>query len=319
MQQVSSKPLCTIGIPAYNEEKTLPSVLATLDEQELPENWEFHLFVIANGCTDATVEVALTFGRQREYTLDAEESDSTAHWWHFRGAKYRYSVCEVSVASRNYALNLIHKNSQGDIILLFDADVRVGAGVVKAMCQAMQDHPEYGAVASNFKGEIARRHADESWLAATCRIWISRAMNNFDRFGVRVDGRGYGYRRGLISEHPDVIAVDLWLECVSWKLTKGCIYLRDVYVTYRFPAIFTEFIIQHKRYSKTIADFSTAYPHDLAFIYQQRRKVQQKFRSPYVWYRCIGWLFFTWLSIRTRKSTYLTGEPWEVIRSTKLG
>lgn len=317
MQQVNPVSPCTIGIPAYNEEKTLPVVLTSLDAQEFPADWKFRLLIVANGCIDATVKIALDFGYEKCDELYAEEADGEIHWWHFHGKRYDFSVCEVSTASRNYALNVIHKYSQSDIILLFDADVQVGAGVVKAMCKAFQENPEHGAVASNFIGEIAPKDPSEAWLAEYCRIWISRAMNNFDRFGVRIDGRGYGYRRSLINEHPKVIAVDLWLEGIAWQRTQGCVYLKDVYVRYGFPHNFREFVLQHKRYVKTISDLSKAYPHHLDLIYNGRRRVQGYSRKPYIFYRCLGWLFFTWLALSTRTSTYREGEPWEVIRSTK--
>lgn len=316
MPNSNSSFLCTIGVPAYNEERSLSRVLDSLDQQEFPENWEIHIVVVANGCTDNTLSVAQAFGHAH-CNEPQEVSSEGIHWWHFTGKRYAFSVCSVPVASRNNAINIIHNFSPDGVVLLFDADVSVGPGVVKAMCQAFMTHPEHGAVASNFIGEIAPLDRSQPWLAEWCRIVLSKAMNNFDRFGVRVDGRGYGYRRNLISEHPNLIAIDLWLEGIAWQRTKGCVYVRDVYVTYRFPRTFQDFVTQHIRYVKTIDDLTHKYPELMALVYRNRKMVLGNSRRPFLIYRLIGWIFFKWMELRARNHTYREGESWEVIRSTK--
>ena len=316
MPNSSSSFLCTIGIPAYNEECSLSRVLESLDKQEFSENWKIHIVVVANGCTDNTLSVAQAFG-YANCNEPCEAEFGELHWWHFMGKRYAFSVCSVPTASRNNAINIIHNFSSGNVILLFDADVYVGSGVVKAMCQAFVDHPEHGVVASNYVGELAPLDRSQRRVTEWCRIILSNAMNNFDNFSVRVDGRGYGYRRDLVSEHPDLIAIDLWLEGVAWQRTRGCVYVRDVYVTYRFPRTYQDFVTQHIRYVKTIDDLTHKYPEMMAFVYRNRKMVLSDSRRPFLIYRLIGWVFFKWLALRARTYTYKEGESWEIIRSTK--
>jgi len=308
---------CTIGIPAYNEETTLPIVLETLRQQELPDDWHIHIIVAANGCKDRTVLMALQFGHDT-CSAPQEVVQQEMHWWHFSDPAFDYSVCEVPIASRNYALNLIHEASVSDVIILFDADVRLGPGVVKAILRAFSENPQHGAIAPSFVGDIDPVNPANGRFAEWCRIWVSRAMNNFDQYGMRLDGRGYSYRHHLIDEHPNVIAVDLWMEGTVWQRTAGCIYLTDVEVRYQFPKNFREFVTQHLRYDKTIADLRRKHPDVVAAINRGRKQFGYKRgRPPYLVYRLIGWMFFKWIALHARSRIYEEGKPWEVIRSTK--
>ena len=125
----TSIPRCTIGIPAYNEEMTLPTLLDSLERQVLPRDCDVHVVVVANGCTDRTVPVALGFAQRYVNELDFNDN-GIEQWWHFKGGPFDYSVCAVAKASRNYALNIVHRSFPADAVMLFDADVRIGPGVV---------------------------------------------------------------------------------------------------------------------------------------------------------------------------------------------
>jgi poly-beta-1,6-N-acetyl-D-glucosamine synthase len=52
---------CSIGIPAYNEEKNIGHILTALLDQETEMAEIDEIFVIASGCTDRTLEIAQSF------------------------------------------------------------------------------------------------------------------------------------------------------------------------------------------------------------------------------------------------------------------
>ncbi|WP_454295832.1 glycosyltransferase [Salana multivorans] len=58
--QINSPPRASIIIPAYNEERSIGRLLGALTKSEDAERWE--IVVAANGCDDATVAAATSFG-----------------------------------------------------------------------------------------------------------------------------------------------------------------------------------------------------------------------------------------------------------------
>lgn len=51
----------SLTIPCYNEEKTLPALLESINKLDYPRN-DFEIIIIDNNCTDRTVEIAKKFG-----------------------------------------------------------------------------------------------------------------------------------------------------------------------------------------------------------------------------------------------------------------
>lgn len=86
------EPLISIIIPAHNEEAYLETTLAALNAQRYPN---FEIIVVANGCTDATAEVA-------------------------RGKCHRLVV--LSQKSLGVARNLGARMAKGDLLIFLDAD-----------------------------------------------------------------------------------------------------------------------------------------------------------------------------------------------------
>lgn len=309
---------CTIGIAAYNEEKTLPAMLNSLKQQMLPKNWKFHTIVVANGCTDNTVHTALTFGLSNWGKPHAFQSGKE-QWWNFTRDSHNFSVCEVPIAKKSYALNIIHRSSPSGIILLFDADVQLDPEVIRAMCYAFSDCPRWGAVAVGYQGQIPSIDRSRSYCRELCRIWVSKAINHFDQHCARLDGKGYGYRRWLIDEFPSLTAVDTWLEGVAWYRSAGCVYLSGVYVRYLFPQTFEELVTQYIRYAQTSKNLSCKYPKMLSHIRKKRRQSYDSGGRLSLMYRMIGWLFLRWIDLKASTSSYREEEKWEVIQSTKHG
>lgn len=308
---------CTIGIPAHNEETTLPVVLESLRQQHLPGDVSVSIIVVANGCSDDTVHVALRFGLRNFGEPKFCQNERCCHW-DFGDPFFSFSVYEVALASKSNALNIIHSAANGGVVLFFDADVCVQPEVVKAMYQALLDFPQYGAVAIQYCGIIPPLDESRNCLFEWWRLQISKAINHFDQYSVRLDGKGYGYLHSLIKEHPSLIPVDMWLEGVSWRHSSGCVYLRHNYIEYRLPKTFEELVAQYIRYNRSIRVFSNEYPELFSYLQKGRKQSNRSITKPTLRHRLVGWLFFNWIAWQARHITeYDGGEKWEVILSTK--
>lgn len=100
----------SVVVPAYNEAPALGRLLSRLLTGSTPG--EFEIFVVANGCTDATAEVARSFG-------DAVR------------------VLETPVANKHRALRLGDQAAADCFPRLYvDADVELGAADVRALAAA---------------------------------------------------------------------------------------------------------------------------------------------------------------------------------------
>lgn len=311
-------PCCTIGIPAYNEEFTLPLLLNDLYVQLQDFRDEVQIIVVANGCIDKTTELAVKFGVDH-FGNPVFAPLENQNWWDFTQTGYLYQVCETQEAKKSNALNIIHKKALSDIVILFDSDVRLGTQVIYTMMKSMSETPSIGVVAVRYIGEIAPLKSKYDPLERI-RILLSQVINDYDKYIPRLDGRGCGYRKKLIAEHPSLIAVDMWLEGMAWEKTEGCIYLDNVHVLYQFPASFHEFTLQYSRYVTSIRALTAKYPSLVKSIQRGRKSARNKINPyPTFYQRLFGWLFYRWIDLYGlfQRDKNTASEKWQVIYSTK--
>jgi len=116
----SPLPVITIGVVAYNEERSIPKAIRSLQaaSQYLCGGVEF--IVLASGCTDRTVEVA----------IEAFDGDHRA-----------LVIQEKSRLSKCAALNRLVCNAHGSILLLVDADIEVDPIALQLLSCALSDDP----------------------------------------------------------------------------------------------------------------------------------------------------------------------------------
>lgn len=111
-----SPPSVSVVIPVHNGAQDLPLQLAALSAQTFASGWE--VIVADNRSDDGTADVAMSWSdRLPIRVVEAHE-----------------------VGSQAYALNQGIAASEGDLILLLDADDEVEPGYVAAMISALGDH-----------------------------------------------------------------------------------------------------------------------------------------------------------------------------------
>jgi len=314
----------TIGVPAFNEDKSLSRTLQSICSQVWPKGAQYHLVVVANGCTDATVQVALAFGRSNWEKCSVSRRGDQTCWRYESSSDLTYTVVEVPVARKSLALNIIHTIYPSDVVLLFDADVVLGPGVIAAMSAAMERHPRCGAVAVRYCGYIPPRNWAQGLFSEVARVAVAKSINHFDQHCPRLDGKGLGYHRDIVEQHPNLVAVDTWLEGISWQSVGGCVYLDDVCVHYRFPDTLGDLVRQYARYVRSIRHLAHKYPSLLERVRQGRAVSCADRNKPRLLPRSIGWLFLRWVDLYARYEDCMIGritaekvEAWEPVQSTK--
>jgi glycosyltransferase involved in cell wall biosynthesis len=118
--------MISVVIPAHNEERYLGATLEALQQQDY--SW-FEVVVVANGCTDATPDVA-------------------------RGRCHRLIV--LSQKSLGVSRNLGARMAKGDILVFLDADTLLNPSALKTI--ARQFMPEHAAGTIKGKPDVGRFH-----------------------------------------------------------------------------------------------------------------------------------------------------------------
>lgn len=120
----------TVLIPAHNEEASLPLTLASLRGQlQLPTR----IVVVADNCTDRTVEVA------RQHGADVYETVGNVH---------------KKGGALNQALrDLLPTLGDNDTVMVMDADSQIGAGFLAEATRRFTDDRALMAVGGLFEGE----------------------------------------------------------------------------------------------------------------------------------------------------------------------
>jgi biofilm PGA synthesis N-glycosyltransferase PgaC len=120
----------TILIPAHNEESSLPSTLAALREQTRPPD---RVIVVADNCTDRTVEIAHEFGYESFSSVDNK---------HKKGGALNQALAV-----------LLPTTDHNDIVMVMDADTALGPEFLEVGASRLADDPELTAVGGVFYGD----------------------------------------------------------------------------------------------------------------------------------------------------------------------
>lgn len=120
----------TVLIPAYNEEVMLPQTLRSLLEQSTPPQ---RIVVVADNCTDATVDLA------REAGVEVFETVGNS---------------QKKAGALNQALReLLPEQGDNDLVMVMDADTMLDDGFLEAVVRRMTSDRALMAVGGLFYGE----------------------------------------------------------------------------------------------------------------------------------------------------------------------
>jgi len=215
----------TVGICAYNEEKTIGRTLENILNQPFPCDYE--VLVVASGCTDRTPEAVRGY-MQRCKTIRLIEE---------RERKGKAS-----------ALNILLKEAKGDIIILTDADVLLAREAINNLLQYFSD-PQVGAVSGrpvpiNKRGDF---WGDVAWLSFDA-MHSKRVEETSNGKLIHPSGYLYALRRGIIQEVPkDTVTEDLMVGYLTKLKGFKIAYAPNAQVYVKFPTRITDYLIQKIR------------------------------------------------------------------------
>lgn len=194
-----------ILIAARNEEKVLPHLLDSIQEQDYPKEL-LHIYVVADNCTDRTQQVAKEHGA------------------------VVYARDNRTQIGKGYALNYLLEQIDADegldsfdCFLVFDADNLLASDYItqinKTCCEGYQA----------FCGYRNTKNFGSSWLSAAYGVWYLHDSTHLNRsrmllgFSCAVNGTGFGFTRQVLKECGDWNFFTLTedLEFNAWCVTHG--------------------------------------------------------------------------------------------------
>lgn len=200
----------TVIIPAHDEADWIGATLAALLEQDATAPERLRTIVVANGCSDATANVA------RRYTEQFERRN------------WELCVLETPVPGKTGALNLAEADAGQGIRVYLDADVTCGPALLGALQRALAvGAPRYasGIFTIARPDSAISRHYARLWLKLP---FMADGVPGCGLFAVNEAGRA---RWG---DFPDIIADDIFVRLTfaprervrveapfAWRLPEG--------------------------------------------------------------------------------------------------
>ncbi len=216
--------MITVGIPTYNEEKTIGKcVLSALNQ--LDKNDE--IIVVASGCTDNTIpEIKKIQKKDKRIKL----------------------IIEKERKGKSSALNLIIKNSKSDIIVQTDGDVIIGENSIEKIVKHFSN-PGIGGVSGNPIPIIPKNNIFYYWIKMSYRkIGELRKKQNKKENFVHLSGYLLAFRKKALPKVPFAKgAVDAWMSKIIKERGFKMKYEEKAKVFVKAPLTIRDFVNQKAR------------------------------------------------------------------------
>ncbi len=223
----------SVLIPAHNEAAYLPACLeAVLASDPVTEPVE--VIVIANGCTDATADIA------RGFTARADARD-----WKLR-------VLDLAEGGKLNAWNEGEATATGDVLIYLDADVVVSPPLIAQISEVLNvTTPRYASGTPNVTvtgDDALTRHYTRFWLTTPFMT------HGVPGFGVFAMNRAARARWG---EWPDIISDDTFARLNFLPAERY-----SVPAAYNWPMIegFARLVQVRRRQDIGVAEIAQRYP-----------------------------------------------------------
>ncbi|MFT4294056.1 MAG: glycosyltransferase [Micropruina sp.] len=176
-------PLASLIIPAHNESAVLPATLERIADDPLAASVE--VVVVANACTDSTVETARGFADRLPLL----------------------TVIDTETPGKANALNLGDEAAQAFPRIFLDADIVLGPGALEGMISALSvDEPVVGSPAIRFDLDGADRWVRDYYRVFEQMPYLSEDLVGLGVYGVSEQGRQ------RFERFPDLMADDLYIQ-----------------------------------------------------------------------------------------------------------
>ena len=229
--------ITSVLIPAHNEAEYLPACLDALLASD-PAEGSVEVVIIANGCTDNTVEIA-----------NGYRSQALAKGW-------GWTVLDLAEGGKLNAWNAGEMAAQGQVLIYLDADVLVSPPLVGQIAGALSvEAPRYASGRANVtvsNDDALTRHYTRFWLTTPFMV------HGVPGFGVFAMNRAGRARWG---DWPDIISDDTFA-----RLNFTPEERLSVPATYDWPMIegFRRLVQVRRRQDIGVAEIETRYPELMA-------------------------------------------------------
>ena len=209
----------TLGICAYNEEKTIAKLLKFLLKEKFKNTQMEEIIVVASGCTDKTEEVVCDFSQK----------DSRVKL-----------IIEKERLGKSSAVNKIIQNSPSKIIVLESADTVPAKGAIDKLVLALQE-PEVGMVGGR---PIPRNKPDNLVGFAVNLQWKLHHLISLKRPKV---GEMVAFKKIFKRIHPKSAVDEAIVECLIATQGYEIRYEPKAIVHNKGPATVRDFLRQRRR------------------------------------------------------------------------
>ncbi|MFQ5941189.1 MAG: glycosyltransferase [Nitrososphaerales archaeon] len=201
----------TIGIPSYNEEKSIRSLLEVLEQQITDSDHTIGEIIISDDSTDATPDRVNDFARSSKLNITLIQHNK-----------------RIGVAG---AWNEIFRNAKGDAIVLYDADVLPSKNTTLLLASNIRDDT---ALCASNPMPIRKNNGIAAKASSFNALWLRRVRKH-GLSQYTVIGRALSIRADIAKmvTVPDVIAIDLYLQCKVLELGYKINYSDDAVVWFK--------------------------------------------------------------------------------------
>lgn len=216
--------LITVGIAAFNEERTIGKVLENLLSQVYPEAFEI---LIVGGGSDKTPDVIQGYAER------------------FRNIRF---IREKERRGKPVAINEILKSARGRIIVIVDGDVFPAKGAIMKILQPFKD-AKVGATCGQIVPLNDRSRVLGFWAHFLC--WAAHRKRLYDDQNDQffaLSGSLCAFRRGIVKSIPvDSLADDAELGLLIRLKDYKIKYTSDAKVYIRYPQTLGDYLTQKRR------------------------------------------------------------------------
>ena len=244
----------SIGIPSYNEEENISSLIKSIIELNKSKNWSANhdddpnqrVNIYDHNVGDSGIDPLKDFVIT-EIVISDDSSDRT-----------QSIVKEIAAEYPSINIKLLHhdnrrgvsaagleifKEAEGDLIVLYDADRKIDSNTTPYLVSSMRDN--IGLCASNII-PLVQEESAVSRASGFIAEWL-RWVRKSGLTQYTVMGRALSVSSSvakMISIPENVIALDLYLQCKVLELGFDVIYNDQVRAYFRPPDNMTDFSSQ---------------------------------------------------------------------------
>ena len=245
----------TIGIPSYNEEGNIPILIKSIIELNKSENWSTNEG-LDNGQKGIKNDIDTTGDKRSDSASDFTIteiiiSDDSSDRTHSIVDTIASEYPSINIRLLHHdnrrgvsaAWNEIFKEAKGDMIVLYDADIKIDTNTTAYLVSSVHDN--IGLCASNIIPLMQEKSAvsKASGFIAEWLRWVRK--NRLTQYTVMGRALSVSSRVAkMISIPENVIALDLYLQCKVLELGFDVIYNDQARVYFKAPENMADFSSQ---------------------------------------------------------------------------